>query len=98
MPDPFRGYQPGDPAPNDAGSFNAFALAAKMARDRNPNLSAPELSRTRRCDVVRVRNESGRDLTRYSVLGLDAPIILPSDSEAGFLRDCLLYTSDAADE
>ena len=87
MADPFRGYRPGDKIPNDAGAFNAFALAAKFARDARPTLSDEQRTNTRSGDIIRVKNKTSIDLKRGNIVGLDAPIFTPTDSESAFLRE-----------
>jgi hypothetical protein len=86
MPDPFRGYRPGDPIPRDAGAYNAFSIAARQARDNTLNLKAASPG-FRQGDVILVRNDSGTDLLRRSILGLSAPIFDPAYAEDAFLRD-----------
>jgi len=87
MPDPFRGYRPGDASPKDAGSFNAFAMAARLARDSGKILSANPLGSTRSGDIIRVKNASGADLDRFAVVGLDEPVFLPSTHLEEFKRE-----------
>lgn len=88
MPDPYRSYRAGEPAPRDAATFNAFASAARMARDAGRPLSpGDEPGAARRADVVRVKNAAGTDLARHSILGIDAPLFLPADDENAFLRE-----------
>jgi hypothetical protein len=87
MPDPFRSYKTGDPHPRDTGTFNAFAFAARDARDRRNVVKSGELVQTRQADLVRIKNETGMNLLRGSVVGLSAPIFTPSQSLNAFLRE-----------
>ena len=38
----------------------------------------------RQGDIIKVRNQSGRDLDRFAVLGIDSPIILPAVNDREF--------------
>lgn len=91
MADPYRVYRAGDKLPRDAATYNAFAAAARLARDSGKILSAGEQTGTsRRADILRVKNASGGDLLRCSVLGIDGPIFAPDDDEDAFLREVAL--------
>jgi len=85
--DPFRRVQPGQPLQIPAAAYNAF-LDASAAYQRNQQTgvrsSGPEL---RSSTLIRVRNESNRDLKQFEVLGIDAPIFEPQDSLNAFRRE-----------
>lgn len=85
--DPYRKYAKGSPLPRDAATINTFAEAARAERDRRLNRRSDDLETIRRGDLIRVKNESGSDLPRGSILGLDEPIFLPSQSFDAFLRE-----------
>jgi hypothetical protein len=61
--------------------------AAVAERARQGGRGANDLTTTRDACIVRVRNETGSDLSRFNVVGLDEPIFLPDDSEDAFLRE-----------
>jgi hypothetical protein len=68
-----------------ADDWNAFIDAALDQRNRERSRKRPETaSPDRRNGVLLVRNDAGTDLDRFSVVGLDAPVIRPADNEAHF--------------
>lgn len=88
--DPYRRYQPGQAIPRDAATFSAFAEGARIARDSGAGMSAGTSGQFRQGDIIKVKNESGLDLTRRSILALSMPVFTPTDSEDAFLRDVVM--------
>lgn len=85
MPDPFRQVTPGDPFEFPAVVYNAML---DTIRDAGYATGAGDPGRAsgRQPAIIRVKNESGSDILRNQVLGLDGPIFTPTDSEDAFLR------------
>ncbi|MFN9137392.1 MAG: hypothetical protein ACK5YE_16250, partial [Planctomyces sp.] len=85
--DPFRRVQPGQPLQIPAAAYNAF-LDASAAWQRSQQTGVRSGSaESRSSTLIRVRNESGRDLKQFEVLGIDAPIFEPQDSLNAFRRE-----------
>lgn len=77
MSDPLRKVRSGDPLRIPAGAYNAFIDAAHFARRIDADAQV-ESARDRTGEhLVLVRNESGDDLPRFGVLGINGPIIEP---------------------
>jgi hypothetical protein len=89
--DPLRKVQIGEPFRPSAPSWNAFVDAARAEQQRQLDRIAGQPSTYRDPDIVRVKNETGADLARFSVVGLGDPIFLPdvADTRAtqGFLQE-----------
>jgi hypothetical protein len=87
MPDPFKPVQPGERVTFSAAVWNAMLRAGQVQQARRHDmLSGPRTTNRDAC-IVRIRNDTGTTLNRGSVVGLDGPIFLPSDSEDAFLRE-----------
>lgn len=86
MSDPFAKVQPGDPVKFNDIAWNAM-LGAGLAHVGNRNLSSGPLTTTRTTTIVRVLNDTGANLDRCSVVGLNGPIWTPTDSQDAFLRE-----------
>ena len=83
-----RKVQPGEPLKIPAAAYNAFVDAAnstKAAMLRNGqdagNLGA---------GTVLVRNATGADLGRFSIVGIDGPVISPTDNLTEFQNRIVL--------
>lgn len=87
MGDPFRHVRPGQKIEISTETWNAILDAAKAYQKSQRNRTAGPLLSTRSATIIRVKNESGDDVARGGVLGLGAPIFLPSQSEDAFLRE-----------
>lgn len=79
-----RKVRRGDPLRISASAFNAFIDAARYASDRQNDVDPSASPAPRRCDVVRVKNESGGLRGRYDVLGLAGPVIKPTEHPTEF--------------
>lgn len=87
MGDPFRKVRPGEDVTFSAAAWNAMLEAARAAlADQLSRESGPRTT-TRSGDLVRVKNETGVDLPRRSVVGLSDPVFTPLQSEDAFLRE-----------
>lgn len=86
----------GDPLNIPAEAYNAFVEAAEAhKRGQTGVYGTPGL--TRQADgVILVRNDSGGNVDRFGVLGIDAPIIDPDDHEAEFKRRVALAVNTPA--
>ena len=76
--------QPGAPLAIPAQTFNTFVDAAKDFRERQHSVRHHEQRESRQADLVLVRNESNADRARFDVLGIDGPIITPTDNANEF--------------
>lgn len=87
MADPFRKLTRGERLPGIPGeAWNAFIDAAKFTKAAGGmKAGAPaELKATPNCVIALVRNNTGADVDRFSVLGLGDPLILPTVNEKEF--------------
>ncbi|GAB6188015.1 hypothetical protein [Thermopirellula anaerolimosa] len=87
MGNPFKKVRPGQKLEIPAEAYNAFVDAAMAQRMRRHDLEAGKEGGP---PAVLVRNETGQTVARFSVVGLDDPIILPSQNEAEFARQTAL--------
>lgn len=89
MADPFKKVAPGEAVTFSAEQWNLFVDAAKAEQQRQLDRFSGTPSYHHDAAIVRVRNDSGEDLHRNSVLGLEAPIFVPVDeaSTNAFLRE-----------
>lgn len=78
MPDPFGKVRPGQEVTFDTTAWNAMLGAGKAFLRDQQNVGTVGERPTRSGDIIKVKNESGRALSRFSVLGLSAPIFLPT--------------------
>ena len=77
MTDHLRKVRIGDPLRIPARAYNAFVDAAHLTRRIDADTGAgPTMPGTQE-HLVLVRNESGADLPRFGILGIDRPIIEP---------------------
>ncbi|MCG3179670.1 MAG: hypothetical protein BIFFINMI_02011 [Phycisphaerae bacterium] len=84
MAEALRKVKPGDPLRIPAATFNAFVDAAEDLRRRQHDQFTGMQPDGRQTGVVPIKNNSGADLGRFAVLGIDGPIFTPADSEDGF--------------
>ena len=74
-----RKVRTGDPLRIPARAYNAFVDAAHVARRIDSDTGAGPALRGPNEHLVLVRNESGVDLPRFGILGIDRPIIEPGE-------------------
>jgi hypothetical protein len=72
-----RKVRTGDPLRIPARAYNAFVDAAHLARRIDADTGAGPALPGAQEHLVLVRNESGADLPRFGILGIDRPIIEP---------------------
>ncbi len=72
-----RKVRTGDPLRIPAPTYNAFVDAAHLARRIDSDTGAGPALRGPNEHLILVRNESGTDLPRFGILGIDRPIIEP---------------------
>jgi hypothetical protein len=80
----------GDPLSISASTFNTFIDAAKDFRNRKHNVERENHYSYKQSGIIHVRNDSGVNLDQYSVMGIDVPVIVPTDNEDGFKRNLVL--------
>jgi hypothetical protein len=74
---------PGQPLPRDAHTWNRILAALEFVESWKRQTGGPvELSKSQ--TVAKVRNDTGDDLDPFSVVGLSAPVIGPTDNLAQF--------------
>lgn len=86
MGEPLNPVQPGDPLQIPASTHNAFVEAARDHRARRTGMAGGVLEERQApsAAIVLVKNASGAAHSRFAVLGIDVPIILPAANEAEF--------------
>jgi hypothetical protein len=83
--DTLRHVRPGQPLSIPAAAYNAFVDAAFAYRQTQVAINAgPVPLLPAEQTAVFVKNDSGGDVPRFGVLGLDAPLISPADNELEF--------------
>ncbi len=78
--DPLKKVQAGQRLQVPAEAFNAFLDASRYVRARQHNTESESGDEFRQTGIVKVRNVTGEDQVRYSVLALQDPIIGPADN------------------
>jgi hypothetical protein len=82
--DKFKKAQAGRPLEIPASTWNAMVDAARSNAESQHDQRGESDSLLRQGDIIKVRNQSGRDLDRFAVLGIYSPIILPSVNDREF--------------
>jgi hypothetical protein len=86
MGDQFRKVLPGDPLKIPAVAWNALVdLSQDQKNQRHDQLSQTE-GTSRQTTLAKVRNQTGVDLDRFSIVALGAPIITPAANLTEFKR------------
>ncbi len=80
MNDPFAKVAIGDPVRFQAQLWNAMIDAAQANQKSKHGQAIASLTTTRSTTIVRIKNETGTNLARGSILGLDGPIFTPADT------------------
>jgi hypothetical protein len=83
--DAFKKVQPGQRLEITADAFNAFLDAARAVREHK-QFGTDASQFFRQSGIVKLKNASGADRSRFAVLGLSEPIILPADNLDEFKR------------
>ena len=84
--DPFAKVAIGDAVSFSAQAWNAMLDAGKAYQQKG-TLSASAPVQSRSSTILRVRNDTGNNLPRGSVLGLDGPVFTPTDSLNAFMAE-----------
>jgi len=84
MGDPLRKVRSGQRLEIPAAAYNAFVDAAIDLQRRRQNALGDPKQAFRQTGTVLVRNDSGSDVPRFGVLGIDGPLIGPSDNVEEF--------------
>ena len=84
MSNAMKKVQSGQPLVIPAGAYNAFIDTALDFRQRTTHLGQGRQPSFAQASLVLVRNDSGSDLDRFEILGIDAPVIDPVDNEEAF--------------
>jgi hypothetical protein len=93
-----RKVNPGDPLRIPADAYNAFVDAANAHRNGERTFGAESRRGFQQASIVLVRNDSGADLSRFAVLGVEEPVISPNYNENEFKnRVALAGVEPAAD-
>jgi hypothetical protein len=94
--DPLKKVQPGDPLELPAGAWNLFIDTARTVRGTAHDRRAGELAQIPGPTVV-VRNDSGSDVDRFGILGIDDLVLDPTNDLAEFQQQPALagLTPDA---
>jgi hypothetical protein len=94
--DQFRKVLPGDPLKIPAEAWNALVdLSQDQKNQRHDQLSQTEGS-SRQTTLAKVRNQTGVDLDRFSIVALGAPIITPAANHIVVTADHgFLFTESA---
>ena len=79
-----RKVKPGDPLKVPAATFNAFVDAAADFQRRQRDQGGGDLRTRPDLCAVPIKNNSGGDLNRFAVVGIDSPIFTPTDNEDAF--------------
>ncbi len=84
MGDALKKVQAGQRLEIPAVAYNAFIDAVRVQRAAQHNVLQNTQVDFRQADIVKVRNQSGLAQDRFAVLGIDGPLISPSDNLAEF--------------
>ncbi|GIW55568.1 MAG: hypothetical protein KatS3mg082_1972 [Nitrospiraceae bacterium] len=78
--DPFKKVQAGERLEIPAEAWNAFLDAVRWVRQQQHSRDQEAGAEFRQTGIVKVKNQSGADRERFDILGVNAPIILPSEN------------------
>ncbi|NLE60888.1 MAG: hypothetical protein GX616_21295 [Planctomycetes bacterium] len=84
MADPLKKVKPGDPLAIPAETYNTFIDVAQAFRGRQINLAGPPAIAGDNTGSILVRNASGADRGRFSILGIQGVVIAPADNLEAF--------------
>jgi hypothetical protein len=84
MGDAFKKVRTGDPLVIPAATFNTFIDAARDFRQREMQGQATVGREFRQTGIVLIRNDSGADRQRFDVLGVQGPLVRPTDNAEVF--------------
>jgi hypothetical protein len=82
--DKFQKVAAGQPLIIPAPTWNSVLDAARAHAESRLDQAEQANSAFRQASIIKVRNQSGQDLNRCAILGIDGPIIDPVDSQREF--------------
>lgn len=88
--DPLKHVRAGEQFDPPAEAWNAFADAAVAHRSRAHDLGQDATPSAARASIILVKNDSGGDVDRWGILGVESVLITPTESELGFQNDLAL--------
>jgi len=97
MGDAMKKVKSGDPLVIPSQTFNSFIDAAQAHKARQQASSQTDRQAFRQSGIVLVKNASGADRSRFDVLGIDAPVITPTDNEDTFKNKVVLSGTTSAE-
>lgn len=86
MADPFLHVRGGESVKFHAVAWNAMLDVAKAYRDTEFNVRPGAIPVPREAAIIKIRNDTGTDLTWRSVVGLAGPVFTPDVAPDEFLR------------
>lgn len=86
MGDQFRKVQQGDPLRIPAEAWNALIDLSQHEKNNRHNQQFKDEGSIRQTTLAKVRNQTGFDLDRFSIVALGTPIITPEDNLTEFSR------------
>lgn len=84
MGDTLKKVKSGDALVIPAQTFNTFIDAARDFRARQQENAQTAQPGFRSSGIILVKNASGYDQNRFAILGIDSPVITPTDNEDEF--------------
>jgi len=84
MADALRKVKSGDPLVIPAATFNTFVDAARNYLQRRQSQGGRATPSARDSGIVLAKNATGYDQDRFDVLGVDSPVITPTDNADEF--------------
>lgn len=84
MGDALKKVAAGEPLRIPAQAYNAFVDAAVDLRRRQQAPARDPMRLLRQTGIVLIRNDSGEDVARFGILGVDGPLIDPKANEGEF--------------
>jgi hypothetical protein len=86
MGDQFRKVLPGDPLKIPAEAWNALVDLSQDQKNQRHDQRSQTEGTSRQTTLAKVRNQTGADLDRFSIVALGAPIITPAANLTEFKR------------
>ena len=86
MGDKFHKVLPGDPLKIPAEAWNALVDLSQAQKNQQHDLLVQSEGTSRQNNLAKVRNQTGVDLDRFSIVALGAPIITPAANIKEFKR------------
>ena len=86
MGEQFRKVMPGDPLKIPAEAWNALVDLSQQQKNQQHDLISQTEGTSRQTTLAKVRNQTGVDLDRFSIVALGTPIITPTANLKEFKR------------